>query len=125
MGNEGIYSVGKDLVRQTWQISQTECFASISREDLTCETKFQAGMTLRLLVMCSTCGLFRELASHEIHLFILLNLSFHTLSHSSHTIKNTHKYREIWLNKITIKFGTKLKPTQNSYKSQLYNIPLG
>ena len=38
VGNKGIYSVGKDLVKQTWQISQIECFASISREGLTHET---------------------------------------------------------------------------------------
>jgi len=38
VGNEGIYSVGKDLVKQTWQINQTECFTSISREGLTCKT---------------------------------------------------------------------------------------
>ena len=28
------------------------------------------------------------------------------------------------IEKITIKFGTKLKPTKASWKSQLYNLPL-
>ena len=59
-------------------------------------------------------------ASLDIHLFFILSLSLHILSHSSLTIKNPHKYREIWLNKITIKFGTELKPAQNSCKLQLY-----
>ena len=27
------------------------------------------------------------------------------------------------IEEITIKFGTELKPTQNSWKSQLYNLP--
>ena len=60
-------------------------------------------------------------ASREIHLFFILSLGLHTLSHSSLiTNKNPHKYREKWLNKITIKFSMKLKPTQNNCKSQLY-----
>ena len=66
--------------------------------------------------------LFRELASRKLQMFFILSLSLHTLSHSSLTIKNPHKYKEIWLNKITIKFGMELKPTQNSCKSQLYRI---
>ena len=28
------------------------------------------------------------------------------------------------IEEITIKFGLELKPTQNSWKSQLYNLPL-
>ena len=28
------------------------------------------------------------------------------------------------IEKITIKFGTELKPTKASWKSQLYNLPL-
>ena len=60
-------------------------------------------------------------ASREIHLFLTLSLSLHTLSHTTLIIKKTsHKYREKWLNKITIKFGMELKPTQNSCKLQLY-----
>ena len=32
---------------------------------------------------------------------------------------NPHKYREM-IDEITIKFGTELKPTKASWKSQLY-----
>ena len=35
--NDGIYSVGEDIVEQICQNSKTECFASISSEDLTHE----------------------------------------------------------------------------------------
>ena len=50
-------------------------------------------------------------------------LSFHTLSHTQPIQRNPTKNIEyIRLNKITIKFGMELKPTQNSCKSQLYKI---
>ena len=40
----------------------------------------------------------------------------------THPLKiNPHKYREM-IEEITIKFGTKLKPTKASWKSQLYRI---
>ena len=38
MGNEGIYSVGKDLVKQNITFCQTECFASTLRVAFTRET---------------------------------------------------------------------------------------
>ena len=36
--NKGIFSVGKDLVKQNTTFCQTESFASTSRDDLTRET---------------------------------------------------------------------------------------
>ena len=122
-----IYSVGKDLVKQTWQISQTECFTSISQEGFTRETLVKtpcyhdSSHSSHVLYT----WLLRRLASREIHMYFVLSLSLHTFSYSTLTIKNPpHKYRAKWLNKITIKFGTELKLTQNSCKSQLYNCYL-
>ena len=37
VGNMGIYSVGIESVNQIVQTGKTECFASVSREGLTCE----------------------------------------------------------------------------------------
>ena len=52
-------------------------------------------------------------------------LSLHTLSHTQHIQRNpTYNTWYIGLNRITIKFGTELKSTQISCKSQLYNLPL-
>ena len=50
-------------------------------------------------------------------------LSLHTLSHTQLIQWNlTQNAGYIRLNKITIKFGIELKPTQNSCKLQLYNL---
>ena len=38
MGNKGIYSVGKDMVKQNITFCQTETFAGPLRVGLTCET---------------------------------------------------------------------------------------
>ena len=38
MGNEGIYSVSKDLVKKNFTFCQIESFASPSQVSLTCET---------------------------------------------------------------------------------------
>ena len=38
MGNMGIYSVGIESVYQIAQSGKIECFASVSREDLTLDT---------------------------------------------------------------------------------------
>ena len=54
----------------------------------------------------------------KLHLFILLSLSLHTLSYSSLTIKNPHKYKEIWLKKLQSNLTW---TTKNSCKLQLYN----
>ena len=94
VGNGGIYIVGKDLVKQTWQISQTECFTSISQESLTRETlaktpgwhDFSPSSHVLYTWLISWDSF--SCASREIHLFILLSLNLHTLLHLSLTIKN-------------------------------------
>ena len=88
MGNDGIYSVGRDLEYQILQIGKTECFVYFWPEGLTRET--------------------------------LTKTICHNFSHSSHVLSTCYTgYKR--LNKITIKFGIELKPTQLSCKSQLYN----
>ena len=126
MGNYGIYSVGEDIVEQISQNSKTECFVGISQEGLTHEilTKTSLSssvMTLRILVMCSTRGSLHKKSSRKLPVKTLLIfnvvLSLYTLSHTQPIQRNpTLNTRYIRLNKITIKFGTKLKPTQNSCK---------
>ena len=55
--NLGIYSVGKNLVKQNIIFCQIECFVSTSQDDISREN-LQAGMTFHLSVMCSTRGFF-------------------------------------------------------------------
>ena len=45
------------------------------------------------------------------------------ISHTHPLQINPHKYREM-IECITTKFGTELKPTKASWKSQLYNLSL-
>ena len=64
-------------------------------------------------------------ATRENSLDLQFVLSLHTLSHTKHIQRNpTYNTGYIRLNRITIKFGTELKPKQISCKSQLYNLPL-
>ena len=109
--NDGIYSVGKDLVEQNTTSWQTESFASTSWVGLTRETLAKTSR-LAWLFIFQACVLhvgFSQVSfsqdTHEIHLFILWSLSLHTLSHSSLTIKNSHTYREIWLKKLQSKLA--------------------
>ena len=63
----------------------------------------QAGMTLCFQSCAVQMALSRDSFSRgtrEIHLFIVLSLSLHHLLHSTLTIKNSHKYRKIRLNKL-------------------------
>ena len=46
VGNVDIYSVGRDLVYQIWQIGKTECFAGISQEGLTHKTVMKTNCTI-------------------------------------------------------------------------------
>ena len=123
------YSVDKYLVKQNITFFQTGSFASPSRVGLTLETLAKIS-SLAWLFIFQLCALHVALSqvsfsrdTREIHLFILLSLCLHTLSYSSLTIRNPHTFKEIWLKKFKIKFGTELKPTQNSCKSQHYNLP--
>ena len=58
------------------------------------------------------------------HLWSWMSLeSSHSLSHTTFTMKSHKNTGYKRLNKITIKFGMELKPTQISCKSQLYSLP--
>ena len=89
-------------------------------------TKWQVGMTLQLLVMCFTRGLFVGSFTHKllvrfsqscIDLHCMLDYS--PISHTHPLQLKPHKYRET-IDWITTKFGMKLKLTKASWKSQLY-----
>ena len=120
MGNVGIYSVGAESMYQRGQFGKTECFANVSREGLThatCKTQLSPSvLTLQILVMCRAHASFRRMLSHEILAKTLQSsicLSLHTLSLTQPLQLNpTINKRYNRLNKITIKFGTKLKPTK-------------
>ena len=117
MGTESVYQIG--------QSGKTEFFVSVSREGLTHELLAKHSyihpiLTLRIPVMCRAHASFRGMLSHELSTktlqsSICLSLHTHTLSlsltqplQSNPTINTRYKI----LNKITIKFGMKLKPTK-------------
>ena len=123
IGNVGINSVGTESVYQKWQSVKTKCFASVSRESL----------TRKLLVKHSCLHLswlfaFQSCARHIFHFPGCLVASYPRklfclqLLESSHTLFLSHNpYNKIpqlntrykRLSKITIKFGTELKPTKH------------
>ena len=74
--------------------------------------------------MCKAHASLRGKATHELpaKTSLIFNLPWvFTLSLTYNSYNEiTQNARYIRLNKITIKFGTELKPTQNSCKSQLY-----
>ena len=120
VGNGGIYSVGTEGVYQIWQFSKTECSTGISVEGLTCETLAEACclhpvLTLRIPIMCRAHASLhgkstRELPAKTALVFNCLESS-HSLSHKQPLqINPTWNIGYIRLNKITIKFGTELKP---------------
>ena len=123
ISNVGIYSVGRDSGYQKWQIGKTECFAGMSREGLTCETLAKTSchhpvLTLRIPVMCRAHALLRGKLTRKMPSKTALVFNCLESSHSlslSHTqplqINSTWNIGYIRLNKITIKFGTELKPT--------------
>ena len=122
LGNDGIYSVGENVVVQIGQNSKTNCFACISREGLTHKTLTKTSclhpvLTLRISVMCrahaSLCGMLTcELPAKTLQSSICLEFS-HSLSHTQPLqINPTINTRYKRLNIITIKFGTELKPTK-------------
>ena len=102
MGNVGIYSMGRDLVYQIWQIGKIECFTGISREGLTCETLVKT--SCHHLKWLFTFQLYAEhvlhfagslLASYSRkHFWSSMSLEFsHSLSHTTLTMKSHIKYR--------------------------------
>ena len=125
MGNVSIYSVGTESVYQKWQSGKTECFAIrkllAGRPYLrtTHETQLSPSiLTLRILVMCRAHASFRGMLSREIPAKTLLSSIAWVFTHSlsitqplqlNPTINTGYKR----LNKVTIKFGTDLKPTKH------------
>ena len=78
VGNDDIYGVGIESVYQIGQSSKTECFASISREDLTPQAtrKTQLSpsvLTLCILVMYSAHASFHGMLSRELPIKTLLS----------------------------------------------------
>ena len=102
VGNEGIYSVGRDLVYQIWQISKIECFVGISQEGLTREILTKTNYHHLLWLFA-----FQSYAEHMLHFVGRLFASYpwkllwssiyldssHSLSHTTHTMKSHIKYR--------------------------------
>ena len=82
-------------------------------------------MTLRIPIMCWAHASLREKSSRELLAktpLIFDESWIFTLSHTQPIQRNlTYNTGYIRMNRIIIKFGTKLKPIQISCKSQLYN----
>ena len=125
VGNDRIYSVGIENVYQIGKSSKTECFASVSREIFTCKLPAKHNyLHLSWLFAFQSCARHMHhfagclVASYPWKLFSLqllesshthsLSLSFTQLLKLNPTINTWYKI----LNKIIIKFGTKLKPTK-------------
>ena len=99
VGNDGIYSVGEDIMEQICQNSKTECFAGISREGLTHEILAKTSCHDSLHsshVLCTW------LTSQEVFSRFTCENSFdlqcclefsHSLSHTTHSMKSHIKYR--------------------------------
>ena len=69
--NGGIYSVGKDRVYQVWQSGKTDCFASVSREGVTCETLAKTSclhpiLTFRLPIICKAHASLHGKLTHKL-----------------------------------------------------------
>ena len=110
---------------QKWQSGKTECFAGRPYPRNTRENQLsQFVMTLHIPVMCWAHASLREKSSRELPVktpLIFDESWIFTFSHTQPIQRNlTYNTGYIRLNRITIKFGTELKPTQISCKSQLY-----
>ena len=126
VGNDRIYSVGIENVYQIGKSSKTESFASVSREGFTCKLLVKHNyLHLSWLFAFQSCARHMHhfagclVASYTQKLFSLqllesshtlsLSLSFTQLLKLNPTINTWYKI----LNKIIIKFCTKLKPTKH------------
>ena len=120
---------------QIGQSGKTECFASVSlkgltRELLTKHNYLHLVLTLCIPIMCKAHASFRGMLSGELPAKTLQSsicLSLHTLS-LSHTqpskLNPTINTQYKRLNKITIKFGTKLKPTKQIVVNYNFTISI-
>ena len=109
VGNKGIYSMGKDLIKQNITFCKQRLLRVLHELALLTKQsrKLQPDMTLHLPVMCSTHGFFASCffrANHEIHLFIFWSLILHRsltlvpLQLNLHTYKENdwRNYNQIW-----------------------------
>ena len=131
----GIYSVGTKSVYQIGQSGNTKCFTSVSREGLIREllTKHSClhpVLTLRIPVIYRAYASFHGMLSRELPVKTLLSsiawVFIVSLYHTTLTIKSHNKHTYKRLNKITIKFGTELKPTKQIVVNYNFTIsPFG
>ena len=131
MGNMGINSVGTESVYQNWQSGKTECLTGVSQKGLTHEILMRHNylhpvLTLHIPACASHMSRFARclVARYSRKLFSLQLLeSSHSLSITqplqSNPIINTRYKR---LNRITIKFGTELKPTKHIVVNHNFTI---
>ena len=134
----GIYNVGTKSVYQIAQSGKTEYFTSVSwegltrelpRETLTKHNCLHLVLTLHIPVMCRAHALFRGTLSCELPAKTLMSSIAWVFTHSlsitqplqlNPTIKTGYKR----LNKITIKFGIELKPTNHLVVNYNFTDPI-
>ena len=133
MGNVGINNVGTESVIQTRQAGRTQCLAGVSQEGLTRGILARHScLHLAWLFAFQSCA--RNMlpfagclvSSYSRNLFSL------QLHESSHSLSNTQplKWNPIIntgykkLNNITIKFGTKYKPTRHNVVNNNFTVLL-
>ena len=125
VGNDGISSVGKNVVEQIGQNSKTDCFAGISQEGLSRKIFAKTSclhpvLTLRIPIMCRTYASLRGMLTRKLSAKTLLSSIYLESSHSlSLSLSLSHTHTQILqinptintgykrLNIITIKFDTK------------------
>ena len=113
VGNEGLYSIGKDLRKGTLKSNQAESFMGHSRLGLSCEwpAKSNLSKTLQIPACASHVAYFagwHSRASRKLVAKLSFSHNLHqTLTHNPYI--KSHKNIGKWLNKITIKFDTELK----------------
>ena len=96
VGNDGIYSVGEDVMEQIGQNSKTDYFVGISREDLTRETLTKTSclhpiLTLRIPIMCRAHASLRGMFTRELPVKTLQSLICLDSSHSFSLSHNPYK----------------------------------
>ena len=128
MGNDDIYNVGKEFDKTLFLFVKQRVLRVPRGMDLIAKNSrtWQPNVTLQLPIICFTRGLFVGYFSRASRKLVMncanssLKLNSSPISYTYPLQINLHTYRKM-IEEITIKFGTKLKPTQHSWKSQLYN----
>ena len=129
MGNVGIYSVveirciryNKIAKQNVSQVSRGKALPTRHSRKLAVTIYHDSSHSDHVLSTCFTLREGYSWATRENFFDCQFALSLHNLSHTQSLQRNpTKNTGYIRLNKIKIKFGMKLKPIQNNYKSQLY-----